>query len=125
MKAVPKVNVDGLYIEDVIQDDSFSGVVPIYENSENNKPIIMGYFIADPPVTEGLYSPKWDINKKEWIEGMSQKEIDELNNQPIPISSDQRMKDLEQQNLSLMDATASMFEQLLSVQAQIDKLSKS
>lgn len=125
MKAVPRVDANGLYIEDTIQEDSFSGIVTIYESSETNKPVIIGYFVADPKVTEGLYSPKWDIDNKEWIEGMSQKEIDDLKNQPTPISSDQRMRDLEQQNLSLMDATASMFEQLIDIQDQLSKLSKS
>ncbi|CAJ1315900.1 hypothetical protein [Paenibacillus nuruki] len=71
-----------------------------------------------------MYKPYWDFNSGKWLEGMSEQDIDELNNQPIPISSDQRIKELEQQNLSLMDATASMFEQLISVQAQIDKLMK-
>lgn len=28
MKAVPKVNTDGLYLEDELVDDTFSGVVP-------------------------------------------------------------------------------------------------
>lgn len=124
MKAVPRVDASGLYIEDAIQEDSFSGIVAIYESSEINKPVIIGYFVADPSVPQGLYSPKWDIDNKEWVEGMTQKEIDELKNHHTTISSDQRMKDLEQQNLSLMDATASMFEQLISVQAQIDKLMK-
>lgn len=125
MKAVPKVNVDGVYVEDVIQDDSFSGVIPIYESNSENKPTIVGYFIADPPIAEGLYLPKWDVNNSKWIEGMSQKEIDDLKNQPTLISSDQRIKDLEQQNLSLMDATASMFEQLIDIQDQLSKFSKS
>ena len=30
MKAVPKIGLDGLYIENVIVDDAFSGVVPFY-----------------------------------------------------------------------------------------------
>lgn len=30
MKAVPKVNTDGLYTEDALVDDAFSGVVPFY-----------------------------------------------------------------------------------------------
>ncbi len=28
MKVVPKVNTDGLYLEDELVDDAFSGVVP-------------------------------------------------------------------------------------------------
>lgn len=30
MKAVPKVNTDGLYLEDELVDDTFTGVVPFY-----------------------------------------------------------------------------------------------
>lgn len=30
MKAVPKVNTNGLYLEDTLVDDTFSGVVPFY-----------------------------------------------------------------------------------------------
>lgn len=124
MKAVPKVDANGLYIEDVIQDDTFSGIVPFYTDPTDKESSVISYLIGTA-VPSGLYQPKWDLENNQWIEGMTQKEIDELNNQPVPISSDQRIKDLEQQNLSLMDATASMFEQLISVQAQIDKLSKS
>lgn len=29
MKAVPKVNIDGLYLEDELVDDAFGGVVPL------------------------------------------------------------------------------------------------
>ena len=32
MKAVPKVNIDGLYLEDALVDDAFSGVVPLCGN---------------------------------------------------------------------------------------------
>ncbi|MED4953418.1 hypothetical protein NYE69_01475 [Paenibacillus sp. FSL R5-0527] len=30
MKAAPKIGLDGLYIDDAIVDDAFSGVVPFY-----------------------------------------------------------------------------------------------
>ncbi|MBJ8191067.1 hypothetical protein JDS79_30165, partial [Bacillus cereus] len=33
MKVVPKVNTDGLYLEDEVVDDAFSGVVPFYTPS--------------------------------------------------------------------------------------------
>lgn len=34
MKVVPKIGLDGLYIEDVLEGDSFTGVVPIYAQPE-------------------------------------------------------------------------------------------
>jgi len=43
MKAVPKVNIDGLYLEDIIVDDTFTGVVPFYS------PVL--------PITNGLEQP--------------------------------------------------------------------
>lgn len=82
-KAVPKVDLNGLYIEDVIQDDSFTGVVPIYaqpepeeapalpedeeikdepdvsEEPEQPREII-GYLIGIP-LPAGLYHPRFDL----------------------------------------------------------------
>lgn len=34
MKAVPEIGLNGLYIEDVLEGDSFTGVLPIYAQSE-------------------------------------------------------------------------------------------
>lgn len=34
MKAVPKVNISGLYLEDELVDDAFVGVVPFYASLE-------------------------------------------------------------------------------------------
>ncbi|CAI6082011.1 hypothetical protein PAECIP112173_03401 [Paenibacillus sp. JJ-100] len=79
MKAVPKVNIDGLYIEDALVDDSFSGVVPFYTDSEPMLPSpdqleqpevkreeeeaereISGYLVG-VPVPTGLFWPKFNI----------------------------------------------------------------
>ncbi|GIO95073.1 hypothetical protein J14TS5_01590 [Paenibacillus lautus] len=82
MKAVPKVNTDGLYIEDTLVDDAFSGVVPFYsymeqgitdvlsttesvtqpEDEPSNEPEsnISGYIIGIP-VTPGLFRPRFDL----------------------------------------------------------------
>ncbi|WP_342479514.1 hypothetical protein [Paenibacillus sp. FSL F4-0097] len=82
-KAVPKVDLKGLYIEDVLEDDSFIGVVPIYaqpepeeapdlpEDSEiedeadvSEEPEqpreIIGYLVGIPLPT-GLYHPRFDL----------------------------------------------------------------
>lgn len=115
MKIAVLVDQEGNYIEDVLVEDSFINL----KKKENSRTII------SESVPAGLYKPYWDFNSGKWLEGMSEQDIDELNNQPIPISSDQRIKELEQQNLSLMDATASMFEQLIDIQDQLSKLSKS
>ncbi|PPQ48090.1 hypothetical protein C5G87_13205 [Paenibacillus peoriae] len=86
MKAVPKVNTDGLYLEDELVDDAFSGVVPFYAPSSltlsdtdqqqdiyvltadkssaidetNSENIPAGYTVAIP-VPPGLYHPRFDI----------------------------------------------------------------
>ncbi|KAF6576444.1 hypothetical protein JDW19_03075 [Paenibacillus polymyxa] len=86
MKAVPKVNTDGLYLEDELVDDTFSGVVPFYTPSSltlsgtnqqldthqhtdsssstidgtSSKSIPAGYTVGIP-VPPGLYHPRFDI----------------------------------------------------------------
>jgi len=106
MKAVPKINKGGLYIEDTIVDDTFSGVVPFYaplselreyEQDEGSsadpseiQPEIAGYTVGIP-APPGLYLPKFDLegwNSREegetrepssyWMEGLTQEEIEEL-----------------------------------------------
>jgi hypothetical protein len=83
-KAVPKVDLNGLYIEDEIQDDSITGVVPFYaqpvreeapehpedvdteEPEEDTEPApepereIIGYLVGIP-VIPGLYHPRFDL----------------------------------------------------------------
>ncbi|MET3943185.1 hypothetical protein ABIC22_005997 [Paenibacillus sp. PvP094] len=82
MKAVPKVNTDGLYLEDELVDDAFSGVVPFYvepeppvfdseapeqveepEDEQEAEPEIAGYIVG-VPVPAGLFRPKFDL--KAW-----------------------------------------------------------
>lgn len=82
MKAVPKVNTVGLYLEDVLVDDAFSGVVLFYaepeppvfdpeaseeveepEDVEEAEPEIKGYIVG-VPVPAGLFRPKFDL--KAW-----------------------------------------------------------
>lgn len=82
MKAVPKVNKDGLYLEDTLVDDTFSGVVPFYSNMEQGIPNVLtttegvtkaegespnepesnisGYIIGIP-ATPGLFRPRFDL----------------------------------------------------------------
>lgn len=83
MKAVPKIGLDGLYIEDVLEGDSFTGVVPIYaqpvqeevpelpedeeiievepEEPEPEQPReIIGYLVGIS-LPKGLYHPRFDL----------------------------------------------------------------
>ncbi|MBE7897495.1 hypothetical protein G7L40_02100 [Paenibacillus polymyxa] len=70
MKSAAKVNTDGLYLEDELVDDAFSGVVPFYaqpdntdqdEGAEPKKPELVGYTVGVPITTPGLYKPKFDL----------------------------------------------------------------
>lgn len=68
MKLVPKVNKDGLYLEDEVVDDAFSGVVPFYaqpdeqdENTEPTTPELVGYTVGVPITTPGLFKPRFDL----------------------------------------------------------------
>lgn len=81
MKAVPKVNTHGLYIEDTLVDDAFSGVVPFYSHMEQGEPDVfttidatgsedepsnedesnISGYIVGIPVTPGLFRPRFDL----------------------------------------------------------------
>ncbi|MDR9852887.1 hypothetical protein RJP21_04635 [Paenibacillus sp. VCA1] len=115
MKSVPKVNRDGLYIEDALVDDAFSGVVPFYaaptepdpmepapEQPEDEEPEreIAGYIVG-VPVVPGLYLPRFDLAAWEareedkpvnpadyWKEGLTPEEIEELNKPADPSELD-------------------------------------
>ncbi|MDP4098977.1 hypothetical protein OIN60_19825 [Paenibacillus sp. P96] len=67
MKLVPKVDINGSFIEDEIMDDSFFGVVPFYSQwgetdggGEYKEPEIAGYVIGYV-VPSGLYKPRFDL----------------------------------------------------------------
>lgn len=143
MKLVPKVNTDGLYLEDVKVDESFYGVSPIYADTVEDKnegmvpDEVIGYSVGVPITIEGLYKPKFDLitwksyqeavyqaeeafimalnewqgngaiaedrpsyippkqPDKLWSEGMSQKEIDDLNKPDTNVSVEDRIAELE------------------------------
>ena len=77
-RAVPKVNKDGLYIEDTLADDTFTGVVPFYADppapgpesppetdseaadEQPDEPEIVGYIVG-VPVSAGLYMPRFSL----------------------------------------------------------------
>ncbi|MGG1639851.1 hypothetical protein ACIFQM_00870 [Paenibacillus sp. NRS-1782] len=70
MKSVAKVNTNGLYLEDELVDDAYSGVVPFYVLPDNadqdadtepttSEPV--GYTVGVPITTPGLYKPRFDL----------------------------------------------------------------
>ncbi|MGR6127208.1 hypothetical protein [Paenibacillus sp. SER-28] len=98
MKLVPKVNKDGLYLEDEVVDDAFNGVVPFYsDNSEQEfekteqdatnapqEPVIAGYIVG-VPFPEGFSAYvtehkgfRFNLETFSWEEGLTIEEIAEL-----------------------------------------------
>ncbi|MGN7167966.1 hypothetical protein ACTHSJ_19070 [Paenibacillus cellulositrophicus] len=133
MKAVPKVNTDGLYIEDAIVDDTFSGVVPFYadppdpdpieepqvdpENEEEpQEPEIAGYIIG-VPAPPRLFHPRFDLAAWEareddgllvkpadyWHEALTPEEIEELTKPPEPTELDRIGAELAGMKLQTID----------------------
>lgn len=86
MRAVPKVDAEGVYVEDVLASINFTDVTPIYapllapeigeEVLEEVEPEITGYIIG-VPVTPGLYKPKFDLAAwEEYQEALIQANIE-------------------------------------------------
>lgn len=136
MKAVPKVNTDGFYIEDAIVDDAFSGVVPFYapfpvpdptesgaspeqpEDDEDPEREIAGYIVG-VPVVSGLYLPKFDLTAWEareeatpvnpadfWHEGLTPEEIEDLHKPAEPSELDRIGAELAAIKLQAIDRQA-------------------
>ncbi|PPQ49139.1 hypothetical protein C5G87_07120 [Paenibacillus peoriae] len=69
MKSAAKVNTNGLYLEETLVDDAFSGVVPFYAESVGEqgdivapeKPELVGYTVGVPITTPGLFKPRFDL----------------------------------------------------------------
>lgn len=108
MKAAPKVDTDGFFIDDAIVDDAFNGVVPFYADppaqepglppetdpqaaddhpEETPEPEVAGYIVG-VPVPSGLFHPRfnlaaWNEDSSQdpdayWIEGLTPEEIEKL-----------------------------------------------
>lgn len=120
MRAIPKVDANGLYIEDVIQDDTFSGIVPFYTDPTDTESPIVSYLIGTA-VPSGLYQPKWDLKNDQWVEGLTQAEIDalkELSNSQPATNLTQMQQELTNTQLALSDT----FEQLATSQQETTNL---
>ncbi|MNP43858.1 hypothetical protein D3C76_1377020 [compost metagenome] len=90
MRTVVKINPDGRFVEDVLQDVGFDGVLDIRDEDDN----VTGHIVSTP-VPPGLYQPKWNFDTEEWTEGLTQAEIDELTKPQPDNSLEKRLNDLE------------------------------
>ena len=97
MRVVVKISPDGRFIEDVLQDVGFDGVLDIRD--ENDK--VTGHIVSTP-VPPGLYLPKWNFDTEKWVEGLTQAEIDELNKPQSDNSLEKRLTDLEKMMLDFL-----------------------
>lgn len=114
-----KIDEHGMFLEDVIAESipHLTEIVPVEQIDEEGNPVVVdverplldesGNPIPDPtyietPVPDGLqlWHPKW--NGTEWVEGMSQEQIDELQYQPQPQSTEERVEFLEQDYATLV-----------------------
>ncbi|MNI57152.1 hypothetical protein D3C73_1121940 [compost metagenome] len=143
MKAVPKVNIDGLYLEDELVDDAFSGVVPFYapepvlpldtnntddpEQPEEREPEPAGYIVG-VPVPQGLFRPQFDLMAWEareegdtsdkssyWGEGLTPEEIKELTKTQEPTELELLKAELTNTQIAITD----VYEQFLLVQKEL------
>lgn len=57
-------------------------------------------FTIETPCPSGFYRPRW--NGEEWVEGLTQQEIDELNNRPSFPSLEERLQQAEDTILFLL-----------------------
>jgi len=87
-----RIDEQGLFIEDVIVDKIPTIIV---DEVEVNDPL----YIQETPV--GFYLPKW--SGSEWVEGKTQAEIDTIVNVVQPPNQSDRIKQLENTMLGLMD----------------------
>lgn len=77
MKKVIKVDENGLFLEDVILQEC-----EIIPDS-----------CIEAPCPDGFYKPKWDgVN---WVEGLTQAEIDAIKNVPQEPTDEERISALE------------------------------
>ncbi|MGG2024206.1 hypothetical protein AB1282_00210 [Gottfriedia sp. S16(2024)] len=77
MKRVYRLDAEGFYLEDVILENGVA---------------IPGDCV-DMPEPIGFYKIKYDRIKKKWVEGLTQNEIDEIRNQPIPKTEAELLKE--------------------------------
>lgn len=93
MKLYRKIDINGLFIEDVLLEE-----IPHIYDEDFNKIYDPKYI--ETPVPQGLYKPKWTGSK--WVEGMPQEEIDTIKNQPIEQPLDVRNRaDIDYMSLML------------------------
>jgi len=97
-------------LKQIYRIDEFGYLKEIYvkdfgEDGNCVEEIAENIITVDPP--QGLYKLKW--TGTEWIEGLTQEEINEINNQPKPLT------EIEQLRLEQAQANTEMVELILAM----------
>lgn len=85
LRKVIRIDADGLYVEDVLLKKG--------ETTPND--------CIDIPCPDGFYRPKWIGTQ--WVEGLTQEQIDALNNVPRLPATEERLASTESAILALME----------------------
>ena len=84
MELYRKIDDSGYFIEDVLLEE-----VPYTYDEEFN--IIYDTHYIEIPVPQGMYKPKWD--GAEWIEGLTQEEIDNITNKHVELAEIEKIQE--------------------------------
>jgi hypothetical protein len=107
MRKVIRIDKQGYYREDVILQDH----EPTPEDC------------VEIEVPEGFYYPKWDFVNLQWVEGLSEEEIEEIRNQPIPPNEidvlGEKIVELELTNLDLQAQNEILGEQVVNLELRL------
>jgi hypothetical protein len=88
-----KVDDKGYFVEDVLVD-IYPTVLEVTQDDEGNEITteVRDTSYIDTPCTEGLYKPKW--TGSEWVEGLTELEIEDIRNQPHVITESEKIWDV-------------------------------
>lgn len=109
-----KVDGDGFFVEDVVLD---IGVEPEVESP---------YELISVPVPEGFYRPRWV--EGEWVEGLTEEELERFKNTPDPIDWQQaignQIVSLELENYLIKQQNDYLGSQLVDLELRILQLER-
>lgn len=104
MRIVHVVDKEGFFIEDLPVTDNFVFNQNIF--SENGTTIV-------DTLPIGLYKPRWDFENEQWVEGLKDSEIQQLQSNSNPSTIQDKVEYLEQADLDNKELITSLYEMLL------------
>ncbi|TQK53834.1 hypothetical protein FB479_10847 [Brevibacillus sp. AG162] len=114
---VNKISQDGVFLEPVLFDAE-------QVRQHDSRQISLGDNIITAQIPEGFFQPKW--NGEQWVEGLTQQEIDTIKSKPIPPTEleiiGQQMVDKELQIMRLQTDNEVLGQQLAKKDLEIIQL---